>query len=128
MALHANEDVTFSTFMAHIAQVAKQRYMIRPRDTEFVMRTVLEQVRLAMATGYTINWPNFGTFRVIQTRPTVRRNPKKPGSDRVIPSYAKPVFIPAKLLKRQVRRTLPAELFPMARRKGVSKARKTGTT
>lgn len=110
---HANEYATQGLFAEQLWQEVSKKQPMRwaKSDAELFTREFIRVLMGAMGSGYTLDFPNFGLFRVVSTNAMKRGVPKKPGTSRTLPPRCKVIFCPAKKLKRMVSRLNP-ERYP----------------
>lgn len=69
-----------------------------------VVEKVMEKITQALASGDTVVFRGFGTFKPQVHKAKVGRNPKAPETPVVIPERIVPKFTPSKLLNKRVNR------------------------
>jgi len=77
------------------------------RDAEFAVRTMLDAMSDALASGQRIEIRGFGSFSITHRPPRVGRNPRS-GAQVTVPGKRVPHFKPGKALREAVDR-LPVE-------------------
>lgn len=84
-----------------IERLAASTSQLSYRDVEFAVKTVLEHMTQALASGQRIELRGFGTFSVHYRAPRVGRNPKT-NEPVTLPGKYVPHFKPGKALREQV--------------------------
>ena len=78
------------------------------RDTEFAIKTILDAMSDALASGHRIEIRGFGSFSVNHRPPRTGRNPRS-GEPVVIPEKRVPHFKPGKALREAVDARMPVD-------------------
>lgn len=89
------------TKSALIAQIAARQDMLTEKDVELAVKTLLEQMVEALATGERVEVRGFGSFSLHHRPPRTGRNPKTGETVEVGSKYV-PHFKPGKELKERV--------------------------
>ena len=91
-----------------IERIVDQQGQLSPKDVELAIKTMLEQMSQALATGERIEIRGFGSFSLHFRAPRVGRNPKTGESVCLDGKYV-PHFKPGKELRERVNLGLQAE-------------------
>ena len=113
MPEHPNERAPQSLFNDQLWQ---EICKLRPRkwsrdDVGFFTRTLIATLAGALGSGYTVEFRNFGIFRIVSTNAVQRRIPSKRNSEMIVPPRCKLIFCPTKSMKKRVLR-LTSSLYP----------------
>ncbi|NQE97977.1 integration host factor subunit beta [Bacillus subtilis] len=84
-----------------IERIVTHQGQLSAKDVEFAIKTMLEQMSQALATGYRIEIRGFGSFSLNYRAPRVARNPK-PGESVRLDGKFVPHFKPGKELRDRV--------------------------
>lgn len=84
-----------------IAILASRYPQLAVRDTDIAVKTVLDAMTQALASGQRIEIRGFGSFSLSQRAPRVGRNPKS-GEKVMVPEKQVPHFKPGKELRQRV--------------------------
>ena len=84
-----------------IERIVDQQGQLSPKDVELAIKTMLEQMSQALATGERIEIRGFGSFSLHFRAPRVGRNPKTGESVCLDGKYV-PYFKPGKELRDRV--------------------------
>jgi len=84
-----------------VAQLAELFTQITVRDTEFAVKTILDAMTNALASGQRIEIRGFGSFALNSRPPRIGRNPKS-GDKVMVPEKRVPHFKPGKQLRERV--------------------------
>ena len=84
-----------------IAALAARYPQLAARDTDYAVKTVLDAMTQALASGQRIEIRGFGSFSLSQRQPRVGRNPKS-GEKVLVPAKLVPHFKPGKELRERV--------------------------
>ncbi len=84
-----------------IAALAARYPQLAARDTDFAVKTMLEAMTQALASGQRIEIRGFGSFSLSQRSPRVGRNPKS-GEQVLVPGKQVPHFKAGKELRERV--------------------------
>ena len=100
--------MTKSELIERIAQdLAERNSQLLPKDIELAVKTILEQMSQALASGERIEIRGFGSFSLHYRAPRVGRNPKTGVSVGLAGKYV-PHFKPGKELRERVNATVAA--------------------
>ncbi len=89
------------------ADLAERNSQLLPKDIELAVKTILEQMSQALASGERIEIRGFGSFSLHYRAPRVGRNPKTGESVGLAGKYV-PHFKPGKELRERVNATVSA--------------------
>jgi len=81
--------------------LSQEQRQLSDRDVELVVKTILEQMSGALATGERIEIRGFGSFSLHYLKPRIGRNPKS-GESVAVPARYTPHFKPGKELRERV--------------------------
>lgn len=84
-----------------IAALAARYPQLAARDTDYAVKTVLDAMTQALASGQRIEIRGFGSFSLSQRSPRVGRNPKS-GEQVLVPGKQVPHFKAGKELRERV--------------------------
>lgn len=84
-----------------IAQLAERFPQLALRDADFAVKTVLDAMTQAMASGQRIEIRGFGSFSLSRRASRIGRNPKS-GEQVMVPAKYVPHFKPGKDLRERV--------------------------
>lgn len=84
-----------------IAALAAHYPQLAARDTDYAVKTMLDAMTQALATGQRIEIRGFGSFSLSQRSPRVGRNPKS-GEQVLVPGKQVPHFKAGKELRERV--------------------------
>jgi integration host factor subunit beta len=84
-----------------IAALAARYPQLAARDTDYAVKTVLDAMAQALATGQRIEIRGFGSFSLSRRSPRVGRNPKS-GEQVLVPGKQVPHFKAGKELRERV--------------------------
>ncbi|OWT65806.1 integration host factor subunit beta [Candidimonas nitroreducens] len=84
-----------------IAILASRYPQLAARDTDYAVKTVLEAMTQALASGQRIEIRGFGSFSLSERSPRVGRNPKS-GEKVLVPGKQVPHFKAGKELRERV--------------------------
>lgn len=84
-----------------IAILANRYPQLAARDTDFAVKTVLDAMTQALASGQRIEIRGFGSFSLSERSPRVGRNPKS-GEKVMVPGKQVPHFKAGKELRERV--------------------------
>ena len=84
-----------------IERIVSQQGMLSSKDVELAIKTMLEQMAQALATGERIEIRGFGSFSLHYRAPRIGRNPKTGQSVSLDGKYV-PHFKPGKALRDRV--------------------------
>ena len=84
-----------------IAILASRYPQLAARDTDYAVKTVLEAMTQALASGQRIEIRGFGSFSLSERAPRIGRNPKS-GEQVQVPGKQVPHFKPGKELRERV--------------------------
>ncbi|MBB5217104.1 integration host factor subunit beta [Parapusillimonas granuli] len=84
-----------------IAILASRYPQLAARDTDYAVKTVLDAMTQALASGQRIEIRGFGSFSLSERQPRVGRNPKS-GEKVLVPGKQVPHFKPGKELRERV--------------------------
>ncbi|TEA74201.1 integration host factor subunit beta [Allopusillimonas ginsengisoli] len=84
-----------------IAILASRYPQLAARDTDYAVKTVLDAMTQALASGQRIEIRGFGSFSLSERLPRVGRNPKS-GEKVMVPGKQVPHFKPGKELRERV--------------------------
>ncbi len=84
-----------------IEALARQQSHLKYRDVELAVKSLLEQMSQALATGQRIEIRGFGSFSLHYRPPRIGRNPKS-GDSVQLPGKYVPHFKPGKELRERV--------------------------
>ncbi|MEJ7136836.1 integration host factor subunit beta [Amphibiibacter pelophylacis] len=90
-----------------VSALLKRFPQLTLKDTELVVKTLLEAMSGALAKGHRIEIRGFGSFAVSRRPPRVGRNPRN-GDEVLIPEKRVPHFKPGKALREAVDQGSPA--------------------
>ena len=90
-----------------IERIVTQQGLLSSKDVELAIKTMLEQMAQALATGDRIEIRGFGSFSLHYRAPRTGRNPKT-GEAVQLPAKYVPHFKPGKELREQVNLSLKA--------------------
>ena len=100
--------MTKSELIERIARdMAERDSQLLPKDIELAVKTILEQMSQALASGERIEIRGFGSFSLHYRAPRVGRNPKTGVSVGLAGKYV-PHFKPGKELRERVNATVAA--------------------
>lgn len=88
-----------------IERIAAKQTLLSAKDVELAVKTIVEQMSEALATGGRIEIRGFGSFSLHFREPRVGRNPKTGGAV-TLPGKYVPHFKPGKELKERVNESL----------------------
>lgn len=88
-----------------IERIAAKQTLLSAKDVELAVKTIVEQMSEALATGGRIEIRGFGSFSLHFREPRVGRNPKT-GDAVTLPGKYVPHFKPGKELKERVNESL----------------------
>lgn len=88
-----------------IEQIASKQSMLSAKDVELAVKTVLEQMSKALATGDRIEIRGFGSFSLHFRAPRKGRNPKTGDTVQLAGKYV-PHFKPGKEMRERVNESL----------------------
>lgn len=88
-----------------IERIAAKQILLSAKDVELAVKTIVEQMSEALATGGRIEIRGFGSFSLHFREPRVGRNPKT-GDAVTLPGKYVPHFKPGKELKERVNESL----------------------
>lgn len=91
------------------ADLAERNSQLMPKDIELAVKTILEQMSQALASGERIEIRGFGSFSLHYRAPRVGRNPKTGESVGLAGKYV-PHFKPGKELRDRVNESLQDEI------------------
>jgi len=94
-----------------IESLAKKQVHLAYKDVELAVKSLLEQMSQALATGQRIEIRGFGSFSLHFRPPRVGRNPKT-GDSVTLPGKHVPHFKPGKELRERVDKS--KETFPLS--------------
>jgi len=94
-----------------IESLAKKQVHLAYKDVELAVKSLLEQMSQALATGQRIEIRGFGSFSLHFRPPRVGRNPKT-GDSVTLPGKHVPHFKPGKELRERVDQS--KETFPLS--------------
>ena len=84
-----------------IAALAARYPQLAARDTDYAVKTVLDAMTQALASGQRIEIRGFGSFALNSRPPRIGRNPKS-GDKVMVPEKRVPHFKPGKQLRERV--------------------------
>jgi integration host factor subunit beta len=84
-----------------IAILASRYPQLAARDTDIAVKTVLDAMTQALASGQRIEIRGFGSFSLSERAPRIGRNPKS-GEKVLVPGKQVPHFKPGKELRQRV--------------------------
>ncbi|MCP5181357.1 MAG: integration host factor subunit beta [Pseudomonadales bacterium] len=84
-----------------IERISRRQLQLDPKDIEFAVRTMLEQMSASLAQGQRIEIRGFGSFSLHYRAPRIGRNPKTGESVGLTGKYV-PHFKPGKDLRELV--------------------------
>ncbi len=84
-----------------IDKLAEQQKHLKHEDVELAVKSILEQMSVALADGDRIEVRGFGSFSLHYRAPRMGRNPKT-GEAVALPGKHVPHFKPGKLLRERV--------------------------
>lgn len=84
-----------------IAALAARYPQLAARDTDYAVKTVLDAMTQALASGQRIEIRGFGSFSLSQRSPRIGRNPKS-GEQVLVPGKQVPHFKAGKELRERV--------------------------
>ncbi len=84
-----------------INRLAERYSQLVAKDAEFAVKTILDAMTNALATGQRIEIRGFGSFALNSRPPRIGRNPKS-GDKVMVPEKRVPHFKPGKQLREQV--------------------------
>ena len=90
-----------------IERIVTQQGLLSSKDVELAIKTMLEQMAQALATGDRIEIRGFGSFSISRRPPRMGRNPRT-GERVQIPERRVPHFKPGKALREAVGAEPPA--------------------
>ena len=91
-----------------IATLAARYPQLAARDTDYAVKTVLDAMTQALASGQRIEIRGFGSFSLSQRSPRVGRNPKS-GEQVLVPGKQVPHFKAGKELRERVDQVAEAQ-------------------
>jgi len=89
-----------------IEALAARQVHLKPDDVDLAVKTILEQMSSALASGERIEIRGFGSFSLHFRPPRIGRNPKT-GESVALPGKYVPHFKPGKELREQVNGVTP---------------------
>jgi integration host factor subunit beta len=96
------EDDTDSLTKSRLIEIITQKQPhLPPRDVELVIKSLIEQMSLALASGHRIEIRGFGSFSLHYRPPRMGRNPKT-GESVALTGKHVPHFKPGKELRERV--------------------------
>ena len=84
-----------------IERIVNHQGLLSSKDVELAIKTMLEQMSQALATGDRIEIRGFGSFAINHRPPRIGRNPRS-GESVQVPSKRVPHFKPGKALREAV--------------------------
>ncbi|NYT77803.1 integration host factor subunit beta [Alcaligenaceae bacterium] len=84
-----------------IALLASRYPQLAARDTDYAVKTMLDAMSEALASGQRIEIRGFGSFSLSERQPRIGRNPKS-GEQVMVPGKQVPHFKPGKELRERV--------------------------
>lgn len=91
-----------------IERIAARQPQLSTKDVELAVKTILEQMSLALATGERIEIRGFGSFSLHYREPRLGRNPKT-GETVELSGKHVPHFKPGKEMRERVNDSLQEE-------------------
>ncbi len=93
-----------------VMRIAARQTGISQRQVAEVVQLALDTVIKELAAGRSIEFRNFGVFRVTARRPRVGRNPNAPSKTVAIPARVVVRFKPGKVMRQRVMKLDPKRI------------------
>ncbi len=94
-----------------IEQIVAKQKMLSAKDVELAVKTILEQMSKALATGDRIEIRGFGSFSLHFRAPRKGRNPKTGDTVQLAGKYV-PHFKPGKEMRERVNESMNKNMVP----------------